>query len=93
MQKLSERKYFVSKELVFRKEADGALIFNPDTGNVYALNKTGVFLWKKILQGQTLSQLEKKLKQTYPDVNNKKIRRDLQTFLKQLLKNKLISVK
>ena len=41
--------------VVLREEFDDwAILFDPDTGNAFGLNPTGVYLWK-LLDGSTLS--------------------------------------
>ncbi len=42
----------INQQIVFRKEFDGtALLFDPETGETFGLNKTSVFIWEKISEG------------------------------------------
>jgi hypothetical protein len=88
---MKERIYkIVSRGFVFREEDDGALVFNPDTGNIQALNRTGAIIWKSCKRGATLSKLVKILKNEFPAEEISKIKKDISLFIKQLKKGKMI---
>lgn len=80
----------VDGKFVFREEEDGALIFNPDTGNIHALNRTGAIIWKSCVRGVTISKLSSLLKKDYALKDDTKIKKDIAHFLKQLKKNKML---
>ena len=42
----------INKESVFRKEFDGSgLLFDPNSGETFGLNRTSAFLWEKFAEG------------------------------------------
>ena len=42
----------VNPQAVFRKEIDGnSLLFDPDSGATFGMNKTSTFLWEKFAEG------------------------------------------
>ncbi len=84
---MKECKYRIPpNKFVFREEDDGALLFNPDSGNIQALNRTGAIILKSCIRGATISQLTKILKKKFAMADEKKIRRDVTLFIKKLKK-------
>jgi SynChlorMet cassette protein ScmD len=54
----SDRKVIANPLIVLREEFDDwALLFNPDTGNTFALNPLGVLIWKMIAEGTSLREI------------------------------------
>ncbi len=54
--------------IVLREEFDDwALLFNPDTGNTFALNPMGVFIWKILEQGELSSAITRKVCESTQD--------------------------
>ncbi len=91
---MKERIYRISEnKFVFREEDDGALLFNPDTGGIQALNRTGAIIWKSCISGATISQLTKILKKKFAGADEEKIRRDIILFIKKLKKCNLLTTK
>jgi hypothetical protein len=44
----------VNKNIIFRKEFDGsALLFDPESGETFGLNRTSSFLWEQFAAGAT----------------------------------------
>ncbi len=64
-------------------EDKNGFLFDTNTGRVYALNRTASFLFGKIRQELSLSEILKQLTQRY-DVNEAIAISDLQDFLYQL---------
>jgi SynChlorMet cassette protein ScmD len=55
--------------IVLREEFDDwALLFNPDTGNTFALNPLGVFIWKLIDGKQTIAEITQAIRESAEDV-------------------------
>lgn len=89
--KKNEKKFkILSDRFVFREEIDGALIFNPETGNVKVLNNTGALIWKRCKNGATLSELVQMFKRKF-NVDEKLITKDILKFLKELEKWKMLT--
>ncbi len=91
---MKEVKYKITPgKFVFREEDDGALVFNPDTGNIHALNRTGAIIWKSCLRGATISQLIKILKEKFALKDDRKIKKDIMVFIKKLKKSNILIIK
>lgn len=61
-------KMTASPLMVLREEFDDwAILFNPETGNTFALNPLGVFIWKLLDGRQTLSEIEVRIRETTED--------------------------
>ena len=61
--------YRCNPEIVLREEdASGTLLFNPDTGDVLILNRTGRFVWDSCLDGSGLDGILEGLRRAFDDV-------------------------
>ncbi len=55
--------------IVLREEFDDwAILFDPDTGNAFGLNPTGVYLWKLFDGKHSLDDIEGRLRHDAEDV-------------------------
>ncbi len=55
--------------IVLREEFDDwAILFDPDTGNAFGLNPTGVFIWKHLDGKNGVEDIIKKLQDEADDV-------------------------
>jgi PqqD family protein of HPr-rel-A system len=63
--------------------SDEGFIFDPETGNSYTVNSTGLFIIEKLKEGKSEEEILKLLLQEF-DVSEEEARRDLIDFLEQL---------
>ena len=86
-----DQRFTINKEIVYREEDDGAFLFDPDSGNLKYMNPTGketfLILKEKGNVGQTIGHIHGQ----YPDVDQEQVRKDVETFLRQLEENEFIS--
>jgi SynChlorMet cassette protein ScmD len=55
--------------IVLREEFDDwAILFDPDTGNAFGLNPTGVFIWKHLDGKHAVEEIVKRLRDEAEDV-------------------------
>ena len=62
---------------------DEGFIFDPETGNSYTVNKTGLFIVKLLKEGKSEEEIVKALSEKF-DVSEEDARRDLVDFMEQL---------
>lgn len=62
---------------------DEGFIFDPETGNSYTVNKTGLFILKLLKEGKSEKEIVKSLTERF-DVDEKEAERDLMDFIEQL---------
>ncbi len=62
---------------------DEGFIFDPETGNSYTVNKTGLFIIKLLKEGKSEEEIVKALSEKF-DVSEEDARRDLVDFIEQL---------
>jgi len=62
---------------------DEGFIFDPETGNSYTVNKTGLFIIKLLKEGKSEEEIVKALSEKF-DVSEEDARRDLVDFVEQL---------
>lgn len=61
--------YLKNPDVVLREEdADGGLLFNPDTNQVKVVNATGLFLWKRCEQKCRLDDLVRAVQDSFAGV-------------------------
>ena len=62
---------------------DEGFIFDPETGNSYTVNKTGLFIIKLLKEGKSEEEIVKALSEKF-DVSEEDAGRDLVDFIEQL---------
>jgi len=71
-------------EMVFRKEEEGAFLFDPHTGNLKYLNANGVNIYELCDGRKTVGDIIMLLMEFYPDVAVEKIAADTGLFFEGL---------
>jgi hypothetical protein len=85
------QKFERNKNIVYREEDDGAFLFNPETGNLKYMNRSGRETFLLLTEKQDLSQVINHMLGLFPDVNSRRIEKDLESFLKELEENGFLS--
>ena len=71
-------------EMVFRKEEEGAFLFDPHTGNLKYLNANGVNIYELCDGRNTVGHIITLLMEFYPDMAVEKIAADTESFFEGL---------
>ena len=75
--------------VVLREEFDDwAILFDPDTGNAFGLNPTGVYLWKLLDGEHTLDDMLVRLRESADDVPDE-VSDHVSEFVQELTKRGL----
>jgi SynChlorMet cassette protein ScmD len=75
--------------VVLREEFDDwAILFDPDTGNAFGLNPTGVLIWKLLDGTHTLDDLLSRLRESADDVPDE-VSGHVSEFVEELTKRGL----
>lgn len=82
--KLNERQ-FVSREL----EGEH-IILHLDSGNYFTVDHSGALIFRKLLEGASQEAIEASLRKEYPLASENSLRKDLQGFIRELAKRKII---
>ena len=76
--------------IVLREEFDDwAILFDPDTGNAFGLNPTGVFVWKLLDGEHSFDDISAKLRESADSVPEE-VKDHLQAFVQDLEKQGLV---
>lgn len=76
--------------IVLREEFDDwAILFDPDTGNAFGLNPTGVFVWKLLDGEHSYDDISAKLRESAEEVPDE-VKDHLQEFVRDLEKQGLV---
>jgi hypothetical protein len=88
---MNKRIYKIDPNVVW-KEADGTIyILQPEREEIHALNETGVFIWKLISKGYSLTEVKAELLSHYnvtADVGSK----DIQEFIDRYVREKFLAL-
>jgi len=71
-------------EIVFREEDGEALLFDPKTGEIKLLNKTGSLIYKLCDGRHKREDMVKEIIENFEIEDEKRVRSDLDKFLKEL---------
>jgi SynChlorMet cassette protein ScmD len=75
--------------VVLREEFDDwAVLFDPDSGNAFGLNPTGVFIWKQLNGRRTTQDILKSLHENCEEVPNE-VQDHLNEFIQDLVEQGL----
>jgi SynChlorMet cassette protein ScmD len=75
--------------IVLREEFDDwALLYNPDDGEAFGINPTGVFIWKRLDGKHTADQLLEELRASCGEVSDKAAA-EVKTFMEGLVRKGL----
>jgi len=74
------------------EQFDGTgLVFSPESNGAVALNKTGVYLWDRLKDGATESEMAAGLLEKYSGITEEQAAEDVKNFLEELRKRSLLS--
>lgn len=77
---------------IMAEQFDGTgLIFDPNTNAAMSLNKTGVYLWRRVKEGATEAEMALELVQRYSGVTEEQAAADVKAFLQELRNRSLLS--
>ena len=85
------RRFVRNHSVVYREEEDGAFLFDPETGNLKYMNRSAREAFLMLKGQEDVKQLIHHLLELYPDVDQKQIKKDVGSFLKQLEEDEFIS--
>jgi len=85
-----KQKYQKNKDIVYRQEEDGAFLFDPATGNLKYMNRSGREAFSMLGNRQDANQVIDGLLGLFPDVDRHRIANDLEAFLLELEENGFI---
>ncbi len=79
--------YQANPDVSCREEepGEGAILFNPDTDTVLAINHTALVLWRFLSKPATHDELVSHLQASFEDAPADKLANDVDSFLQALL--------
>ncbi|MCU0691238.1 MAG: HPr-rel-A system PqqD family peptide chaperone [Polyangiaceae bacterium] len=80
-----------SKNVVFRREGDEALLFLPETGEVKLLNETGTLIWQLLEQSKDRDAIVHSLTDAFDVSDRQTLEADVDGFLDQMRNAGLIA--
>lgn len=77
-------------KIVFRLEEDEALLFDPDTGAIKVINRTGIFIWNLLDRRRSKEDIVRLLKEEFNDAPEEVVKEDIDSFIDSLKELKLV---
>jgi hypothetical protein len=88
----SERLLRANPDLVFIEEGDGSVLFDPRTGEMKELNRTGAFIYQKLDGRHRRQEILDLLLKAYTGADRDEVSRDLDSFLQELVGARAIGI-
>ncbi len=79
-------------ESIFRKEEDGAFLFDPKNGNLKYINRMGVNIYQLCSGNKSVTDITSVVVENYRDIPEKQIEEDIKNFLKDLIEMKFVTI-
>jgi hypothetical protein len=73
------------------EDADGLLLYNPDTDQVKLLNDSGVFIWKLLAEQRTMVEITAAFHENFENLPDH-LDQDIEEYLDQMVKNQFITI-
>jgi PqqD family protein of HPr-rel-A system len=83
------------ENVICRQEGDEAILFKPETGELWVLNGSGRMIWEILSKEKTISEnrLSECLSETYVSADKEEISKTVQSFVADLQKLNLITMR
>ncbi len=76
--------------MVYREEEDGAFLFDPETGDLRYMNRTGREAYALLNGEKDFDRVVRNMLDLYPDADPSQLQSDVENFLGDLEKNHFI---
>ncbi|MHB8091945.1 MAG: PqqD family protein [Syntrophales bacterium] len=78
-----------NERIIFRKEGDGAYLFDPDSGKLVYANRTGALLFELCNGSNTEEEITAQLAAAY-NAPGERLEQDIQSFLTSMLERSFL---
>jgi hypothetical protein len=87
-------RYMCNMDVVVREEdpEEGALLFNPDTGQVKVINTTGMFIWQLCHSAHTQDDMVQEVRNAFEGTPEGQVEADVAEFLAGMVENGFIGI-
>jgi len=80
-------------ESIFRKEEDGAFLFDPKSGNLKYINCMGVNIYQLCGRDRSVADITSLIAENYRDIPERQIKEDIKNFLQDLIEMRFLKKK
>ncbi|MEO0284861.1 MAG: PqqD family protein [candidate division WOR-3 bacterium] len=84
-----KEKYITNSKIVFRKEEDGALLYNLETGEIKILNEVGAFIFELCDGKHDKEEIINEIIKNF-EIDKNTAEKDFDIFIKEMEKENLI---
>jgi len=89
---MTELKYRLNPNIVFRDEEGESLLFDPDTGQVKILNETGTMIYELLTQNLGKEMIIDSITSEYNSVNRQDLEQDFDEFTAQMEQSGILTL-
>ena len=79
-----KRRFKQNEDIVYREEDDGAFLFDPDTGDLRYMNRSGRETFLMLKGDNDIAQVINSMLELYPEVEPIQMQKDVEDFLEDL---------
>lgn len=83
------KRYTVPKEIVFKEINDEAFIYNSKTEMCFGLDGLGLFIWKKLSNGESVENIILNIQEIYQE-DRLRVEKDVNELINQLTEHSLL---
>lgn len=85
--------YMKNPEVVLREEdQDGALLFNPDTNQIRALNETALYIWNLCDGSRDVVAIEEAIRGAFEDIPEDQVVDQIVEFMNQMVATEFVGI-
>jgi hypothetical protein len=77
-------KYAPGEHIVFREEEEGAFLFDPESGNLKYMNRSGRETYLMLDGRNEVSRVLHHMTELYPDTESRQLKQDVEAFIQAL---------
>jgi len=90
----SKKNYIRNPDVVLREEeADGGLLFNPDTNQIRVVNATGLLIWKLCDGEHDLAAMSRALDKAFEGATSDQTLKDVQAYIEEMNNTGFIGIR
>jgi len=81
----------VADGVIFQRVSDGAILLSTEDEIYFGLNEVGAEIWQRLEEDRSLEAICAELRDRYPEVDEARIRSDVEDLLRELSREGLVS--
>ncbi len=89
---MTDSRYTLKTDIVFREEGNDSFLFDPATGKVRILNETGTMIYQRLMLNLNRNEIIDSIISEYDNVNREDLEGDLDEFTSQMEQSGILTL-